>query len=55
MNARRAVSMIGKIAVSIIWAGAGVVAAVGGQPLLLIPVVAYLVYLWAFNGGWLIW
>ena len=46
--------MVGKVLVSLLWAGGGIAAAAGGAPLALIPVVLYLVYLWAFGGRWLI-
>ncbi|MFT3852178.1 MAG: hypothetical protein QM733_05495 [Ilumatobacteraceae bacterium] len=43
-----------KVMVSLFWALIGIVGVAAGQPLVLIPVVLYLVYLWLFGGRWLV-
>jgi hypothetical protein len=50
----RGVSMLGKVLTSALWAAAGVVGAVGGKPIVLLPVALYLAYLWLLGGRWLI-
>jgi hypothetical protein len=54
VSAGQTMSMVGKVLVSLLWVGGGIAATVGGAPLVLIPVVLYMIYLWAFGGRWLI-
>jgi hypothetical protein len=49
-----AISITANIMVSLLWAVGGVAAAASGTPQILLIVIPYLVYLWAFKGRWLI-
>jgi hypothetical protein len=50
----RGVSIVAKVLTSVLWIACGVVGVSAGQPVVILPVVAYLAYLWVFNGRWLI-
>ncbi len=50
----RGVSILAKVMVSVLWIAVGAIAVAAGQPLLLLVVIPYLIYLWLFGGRWLI-
>jgi hypothetical protein len=49
-----AISITARILVSLLWAAAGAVGVAAGKPQVLLVVIPYLVYLWAFRGRWLV-
>ncbi len=50
----RAVSLVAKLLTSLLWVGIAAAGAAAGQPVAAVFAAVYLVYLWVFDGRWLI-